>query len=285
MVGNMFDNTLKARVDGLCAELAQLVSTTTVFPASSRQAQGGFATSNWWPADLGVPSSAGGQSDARYAVFPSTRRLATQNDGVTRVYDTGDHRIGGVQQQQGGRGGTVTFTSQLGTFDVSTLRELGARQAADTPAVAPPAPAPPRPTPTRRASTEAPSDMNRHHRGHRIAGGSPRPRDPLRRGVRHQEGRTARSAVGPGSHFSSDCWAGHNAMDMADGIGLSVGATALQAVAVGRSAVRRSPVLTLYPHRSSEVGVPSRVRQSRRARSDRDRLRRPRGRSGRHRRG
>ena len=44
---------------------------------------------------------------------------------------------------------------------------------------------------------------------------------------------------------------------MADGIGLSVGATALQAVAVGRSAVRRSPVLTLYPHRPSELGVPS----------------------------
>jgi Hsp70 protein len=46
-------------------------------------------------------------------------------------------------------------------------------------------------------------------------------------------------------------------MDMADGIGLSVGATALQAVAIGRSAVRRSPVLTLYRHQPAEVGVPS----------------------------
>jgi hypothetical protein len=45
--------------------------------------------------------------------------------------------------------------------------------------------------------------------------------------------------------------------DVADGIGLSVGATALRAVAIGRSAVTRSPVLTLYPHRLSEVGVPS----------------------------
>src|ERR1700712_548238 len=44
---------------------------------------------------------------------------------------------------------------------------------------------------------------------------------------------------------------------MANGIGLSVGATSLRAVAVGRSAVRRSPVLTLYPHRPPEVGVPS----------------------------
>ncbi|KWX22352.1 molecular chaperone [Mycolicibacterium wolinskyi] len=44
---------------------------------------------------------------------------------------------------------------------------------------------------------------------------------------------------------------------MADGIGLSVGATNLTAVVVGRAAVTRSPVLTLYPHRASEVGVPS----------------------------
>lgn len=44
---------------------------------------------------------------------------------------------------------------------------------------------------------------------------------------------------------------------MADGIGLSVGATALRAVAIGRSAVTRSPVLTRYPHRPAEVGVPS----------------------------
>lgn len=44
---------------------------------------------------------------------------------------------------------------------------------------------------------------------------------------------------------------------MADGIGLSIGATALRAVAIGRSAVTRSPVLTRYPNRPSEVGVPS----------------------------
>jgi hypothetical protein len=45
--------------------------------------------------------------------------------------------------------------------------------------------------------------------------------------------------------------------DVAEGIGLSVGSSALRAVAIDRSAVRRSPVLTLYPHRPAEVGVPS----------------------------
>ena len=138
MVGNMFDNALKARVDALCSELAQLLTATTVFRTSATQSQaGGFTATNWWPADLGVPSSSGGQNDARYAVFPITRRLAIQVQGATRVFDTGEHQITGVQQQQGGGSGTVNFTSQFGTFDVSSLRELGAQQVARTPAAAP----------------------------------------------------------------------------------------------------------------------------------------------------
>ncbi|MGH3677358.1 MAG: Hsp70 family protein [Mycobacterium sp.] len=44
---------------------------------------------------------------------------------------------------------------------------------------------------------------------------------------------------------------------MADGVGLSVGATNLTAVVVGRAAVTRSAVVTHFPHRPPEVGVPS----------------------------
>lgn len=121
MVGDMFDHTLKARVDALCNELTQLMSTTTMFAPPA----GAFAAGTWWPDDLGVPSSTGGQNDTRYAVFPATRRLAVQFQGLTKIFDTGDHQIGGVAQQQGGRTGSVTFTSQHGTFDVSSLRELG----------------------------------------------------------------------------------------------------------------------------------------------------------------
>jgi len=145
MVGDMFDNALKARVDALCNELVQLLSTTTVFrPVAPTSGGGGFGfpSSNWWPAELGTPSSVGGQNDVRYAVFPSTRRLAIHVHGATRIFDTGEHRIGGVQQQQGGGLGTVSFTSQLGTFDVSSLREVGAPPAPESPRATPPPPAP-----------------------------------------------------------------------------------------------------------------------------------------------
>jgi hypothetical protein len=137
MVGrNMFDNALKARVDALCGELAQLLATTTVFPASTTNSQVGVTSANWWPTDLGVPSAVGRQNAAGYAIFPSTRRLAIQINGVTKVFDTGEHHIGGVQQQQGGGYGSVSFTSQFGTFDVSSLPELGTQQGAETPAAA-----------------------------------------------------------------------------------------------------------------------------------------------------
>ena len=72
---------------------------------------------------------------------------------------------------------------------------------------------------------------------------------------------------------------------MADGVGLSVGATNLTAVAVGRTAVTRSAVVTLFPNRPLEVGVPSENPRlsSGRAWPDHHRLRRPRRRSGGHR--
>jgi hypothetical protein len=55
-------------------------------------------------------------------VFPQARRLAVQSGGgPVRVYDILDHAIGGVQQQQGGLPGTLSFTSQHGTFTVESL--------------------------------------------------------------------------------------------------------------------------------------------------------------------
>jgi Short C-terminal domain len=77
---------------------------------------------SWWPGELGRPGSSGGQADSRYAVFPQARRLAVQSGGGSvRVYDTLDHVIGGVQQQQGSLPGTLSFTSQHGTFTVESL--------------------------------------------------------------------------------------------------------------------------------------------------------------------
>jgi hypothetical protein len=151
MVGDMFNHTLKAKVDGLCAELSTLLATQPFqpLPASSQgQSQGGQqqqqggasqtdrslahspvslfipppagSSGEWWPADLGTPATVGAQNAVRYAYFPATRRLAVEVSGHVTLYDTRDHQISGVAQQQG-RGSSLTFTSQHGVVPITTL--------------------------------------------------------------------------------------------------------------------------------------------------------------------
>jgi hypothetical protein len=168
MVGDMFNHGLKAKVDGLCSELSQILATQPFvqFPAgfqSQSQRQGGGqqdgghdvldagsvslfvpetpgrASGQWWPAELGFPNGTGAQNQVRYAYFNQKRRLAVELNGHVTVYDTLDHQISGVSQQQG-RGGSLTLTSQHGTVSVSTLPVVsvdGVQTKAPEPRVAP----------------------------------------------------------------------------------------------------------------------------------------------------
>lgn len=135
MVGDMFNHALKARVDGLCAALSSLLDTAIVPPPQERVSvrlftePSGAASGAWWPADFGSPSMTGAQNRMRYAYFAAARRLAIDLDGQIAVYDTLDHNIAGVSQQQGA-GTTVTFTSQHGVVAVTQLPLLSDPQAA-----------------------------------------------------------------------------------------------------------------------------------------------------------
>ena len=148
MVGDMFNYGLKSKVDGLCTELSQLLLQQPFLPPPQTnqsqwqggQQQGGYGyggsmggspvslfvpgpsggNGSWWPADLGSPNGSGGQNNVRYAYFSNARRLAVEVNGNVTVYDTLDHQIGGVSQQQGA-GGSVTLSSQYGTINVANL--------------------------------------------------------------------------------------------------------------------------------------------------------------------
>ena len=127
MIGDMFNNALKARVDALCSELSALVGEGGLFAAEA--GRGGSGSGSEWPEGLGVPSSAGAQNDMRYAVFPDRQRLAVSRGGKVTVYDTGEHRIGGVSQQQSGDQ-SLTFTSQLGPVQLADLPVVSGEGAA-----------------------------------------------------------------------------------------------------------------------------------------------------------
>jgi len=166
MVGDMFNQGLKARVDALCTELAGLVRASPLVAPAAAQSQsqsrgsgagsgvslfvpGAMASQRWWPAELGTPASVGAQNDLAYAFFPDTRRLAIRQAGQVRVFDTADHRISGVSQQQSGDQ-SLSFTSQHGVVRLADLAPASTAPASpEPPAAAPPpsaaAPQPPQP--------------------------------------------------------------------------------------------------------------------------------------------
>ena len=146
MLGDMFNNSLKNSVGGLCQELAHLIAQqpgllqTSSFQSQQQGNQTQFNNAapvaslfvapevghsgNWWPEGLVSPNSTGAQNNVRYAYFANLHRLAIEVHGKVTVYDTLDHQIGGFSQQQS-VGGAITFTSQYGLVDVSSLPIIG----------------------------------------------------------------------------------------------------------------------------------------------------------------
>jgi hypothetical protein len=153
MVSDMFNNRLRARVDTLCSDLSEVLANEpglarrgnfqaqTQGSAEADEGRQGGARSGsndatptasifvpsahadsgeWWPAELGVPTSTGAQDGARYAYFDTLRRLAIDIRGTITVFDTLDHRITGFSQQQA-VGGSISFTSQHGLVNVAKL--------------------------------------------------------------------------------------------------------------------------------------------------------------------
>jgi len=148
MVSDLFNSHLKARVDNICSDISNSLAREQLFtPSGSFQSQsqsgggsqGGSSQSqttggnqstsslfvpdpdaNWWPAELGSPTATGSQNNIRYAYFSGAARLAVKTGGDVWVYDTLNHRIGGFSQQQSG-GSSITFSSQFGTINLSSL--------------------------------------------------------------------------------------------------------------------------------------------------------------------
>jgi hypothetical protein len=111
---------------------------------------------NWWPAELGTPSSTGAQNDMRYAVFPQTRRLAIQVAGHVEIFDTADHRITGVSQQQSGDQ-SLTFVSQNGLVKVADLTRIPANRGSEPDSAKQPAPAPDTPAAGEQSADASPA--------------------------------------------------------------------------------------------------------------------------------
>lgn len=165
MIGDMFNNNLKGRVDNLCSELSRLIANqpdlvrTGSFQSQTQNGNTSYnsfggssgdnsnpnslfvaapAQANWWGPDLKWPNSSGGQNGMRYAWFSQAHRLAIESNGQVIIYDTLDHNIGGVSQQSGSN--SVSFSSQYGYVDLSRLPVISINGLPPLAPAAPPAP-------------------------------------------------------------------------------------------------------------------------------------------------
>ena len=159
MLGDMFNNNLKGRVDSLCLEISQiLVNQPGLLRTGSfqSQSQGGSdfqhqstglgggdsslfvldPSANWWPKELGAPNASGSQNGMKYAYFGNARRLVVDAGGEVWVYDTLDHQIGGFSQHQG-TNNSITFSSQFGTVNLSSLPVISRNGVAVSPSNTP----------------------------------------------------------------------------------------------------------------------------------------------------
>lgn len=154
MIGDMFNNALKGRVAALAEDLAQAMASGAIVARRPAPGESTAGFVRWWPDELGEPSSTGAQNGRRYAVFPAARRLAVESGGQVTLYDTGEVRIGGASQQQGG-GSSLSFSTdrgQIGIEGFSVVAEAG--RARDEAAPSPDAPERAG-TPTRHAEPES----------------------------------------------------------------------------------------------------------------------------------
>jgi hypothetical protein len=126
MIGDMFNTQLKDRVNALSTELAAFLRANPS-EIGSRPSLTPDHSDAWWGTGLGHVGASGSQNDMRYAYFPSTQRLAIQSGDDVTVYDTGEHQIHGVAQQQS-NSNSLSFVSQLGSVRVETLPILEKRR-------------------------------------------------------------------------------------------------------------------------------------------------------------
>lgn len=127
MVGDMFNDALKAKVNALVHDVREVISNAHTEPTRDEAPAGfdwnwGMVMEPWWDADLGTPSASGGQNDMAYAYFPQKSRLAVKVGDSLTVYDTTGHLINGVSQQQQDGGSVIMFSSQRGVMVVTHLR-------------------------------------------------------------------------------------------------------------------------------------------------------------------
>jgi 4-diphosphocytidyl-2C-methyl-D-erythritol kinase len=115
MVGDMFNNSLKTKVQQLCEELA------TVARSLPEEEKSSFASGI---TGSGSATFKGSQNSSHYAYYAAEKRLMIEHDGKRTFYDTTGYPLTGVQQSQSGIEKRLTFTYPGGTVWLNDLKTV-----------------------------------------------------------------------------------------------------------------------------------------------------------------
>ena len=115
-ISDIFNHKLRAKVDAVCTELAELVDTGVV----ERSMDTAPVTK------YGNPFVKGVQNQFEYAYYPAAKRLVVKSARGNAVYDTSGYQITGVTQQpqQAEATQSLMFNTAQGPITLDSLREV-----------------------------------------------------------------------------------------------------------------------------------------------------------------
>lgn len=121
MIGDMFNNSLKAKVAELCSELAPLSHSLT--EEEKKQESAGEKTEKKPAEKRSSPSFSGSQNGHKYAYYASENILEMEENGQVTKYNTEGYALAGVQQSQDNGGRSLSFSFPGGTVSVNDLKK------------------------------------------------------------------------------------------------------------------------------------------------------------------
>lgn len=124
MIGDMFNNSLKAKVSELCAELAPLAQELIQEEQIKRSAPPKTTPSKKGASNTrSSPSFSGSQNGVKYRYFSAEDLLEIEENGKVKSYNTKGYALSGVQQAQDNNSQTLSFSYPGGTVKVKDLKK------------------------------------------------------------------------------------------------------------------------------------------------------------------
>jgi hypothetical protein len=120
MIGDMFNNALKARVEALVLALLDVAPAAPVVSPTP-------TAGSWWDLSLGTPAQMGEQNSYAYAYFPHADVLEIRHGATISRYDTTGHHLTGAQQQQTTTWQYLRFTTRIGTVALTDFKHIADR--------------------------------------------------------------------------------------------------------------------------------------------------------------